>query len=139
MAANPKAFLAGYWLATLLVAGIMILSGAADVLMVEPAREAFTHLGYPLYMGRMLGVFKTLGGLALLAPGFALLKEWAYAGIVFDLIGATVSHAASGDPPGQVAIPAVFLVLTFASYLLRPEPRRLAASPNLLPAPAPAP
>ena len=56
-----------------------------------------------------------------------LLKEWAYAGIRFDLTSAAVSLAASGDGAPQVAAPLVFAVLAVASYVLRPSSRTLAA------------
>src|SRR5262245_65309325 len=57
-------------------------------------------LGFPLYFTRLLGVWKILGGLAILAPGFPRLKEWAYAGMLFDLIGGSVASAAMGAAIG---------------------------------------
>jgi AhpD family alkylhydroperoxidase len=47
--------------------------------------EGVTHLGFPLHFVTLLGVWKVLGGIAVLVPGFALVKEWAYAGMFFDL------------------------------------------------------
>jgi hypothetical protein len=66
-----------------------------------------------------------LGAVAVLVPGFPRVKEWAYAGMVFDLTGAAFSHASSGDPAGRVLTPIVVLALVVGSYLLRPERRRL--------------
>jgi DoxX-like protein len=63
-----------------------------------------THLGYPAYFMTILGFWKVLVGAAILLPGFPLLKEWAYAGMIFDLTGASASRVASGD--------AVFHILT---------------------------
>jgi len=79
-----------------------------------------THLGYPAYFPLILGTWKLLGVLALLAPRFPRLKEWAYAGIMFDLTSAALSHAASGDGAADIVVPLVFAVLTAASWMLRP-------------------
>ena len=122
----------GYWIATALLLLPFGLGGVADLVLAEPIREALTHLGYPLYVGQLLGVLKLLGVVAILAPGFLLLKEWAYAGFVFDLIGAATSHIAVGDPVGEFAPPFVVLLIVAASYLLRPADRRLDASPTLV-------
>jgi hypothetical protein len=73
----------------------------------------------------VLGVWKLLGGLALLAPGMPWLKEWAYAGVFFDLTSAALSHAASGDGAAKVVAPLVVGVFAAASYLFRPESRAL--------------
>ena len=74
----------------------------------------------------LLGILKLLGVVALLAPGFARLKEWAYAGFSFDLIGAAFSFAAAGDPtPAGIAPPLLILAVVAVSYVLRPESRRL--------------
>jgi DoxX-like family len=69
----------------------------------------------------ILGIWKWLGGLALLAPGMPWLKEWAYAGVFFDLTSAALSHAASGDGAAQVVALLVVGVFAAASYLFRPE------------------
>jgi hypothetical protein len=55
------------------------------------------HLGYPLYFVTILGFWKVLGAMALLAPRFPRLKEWAYAGTFFEMTGAAASHAMSGN------------------------------------------
>jgi len=73
----------------------------------------------------LLGACKVLGGLALLAPGVPRLAEWAYAGIVFNLVGAALSHAAVGHPMTKVMAPLVVLAVAVASWALRPPSRRL--------------
>ena len=79
-------------------------------------------LGYPPYLMTLLGILKLLGVVALLAPGFARLKEWAYAGFSFDLIGAAFSFAAAGDPtPAGIAPPLLILAVVAVSYVLRPR------------------
>ena len=74
---------------------------------------------------RRLTVGGTLGVAALLAPGLPLLKEWAYAGFTFNLVGATASHVFGGDPISETIRPAIILALGAASYHWRPASRRL--------------
>jgi DoxX-like family len=71
-----------------------------------------THLGYPPYF--ILGVWKLLGGLVILLPALPLLKEWAYAGMIFDLTGATASHLAMGDDLRHIVTPLVIAAPTQA-------------------------
>ena len=66
-----------------------------------------------------------LGGLAVLSPRLPRLKEWAYAGMIFDLTGASASHAALGDPTDKIVAPIIILAIVAASWALRPESRRL--------------
>jgi len=87
-----------------------------------------SHLGYPVYFAALLGVWKILGGLAILAPRMPRLKEWAYAGMFFDLTGAAVSHGSVGDPPARILTPLAILVLVIASWALRPKSRVLRAA-----------
>ena len=109
----------GYWIATAIVALAMIAGGSADFLLIEAVTEMMDHLGYPHYFARILGAWKVLGGIAILVPGFTKLKEWAYAGIFFDLTGAFVSHLAVGDGAGDFMPPLVLALLLIVSYVLR--------------------
>ena len=118
--------LIGYWLATALFCLAMAAGGTMNLMRVEMQKESMTALGYPEYLMTILGVAKLSGAAALLAPGLARLKEWAYAGFAFDLLGATVSHAAVGDPASDTLRPFVVLLVAAASYALRPAGRRLA-------------
>jgi uncharacterized membrane protein YphA (DoxX/SURF4 family) len=88
-----------YWIVTVLMAILMLIASIPDILKVPEAVEIFTHLGYPTYLLPFIGIAKILGVIAVLYPGFPRLKEWAYAGLVFDLIGAFYSHVSVGDPP----------------------------------------
>ena len=64
-------------------------------------------------------MWKVLGAIAIVVPGFPRLKEWAYAGIFFDLTGTFVSHLAVGDGAAQAAPPFVIAIIMIASYVLR--------------------
>jgi hypothetical protein len=114
-----------YWVATLLVAFALGSGGVADVMRIPAVVDGMTHLGYPVYFCVILGVWKVLGALTLLAPRTPRLKEWAYAGAIFDFTGAVASHSAVGDEPAKLVAPIVLTLLTLASWALRPASRRL--------------
>lgn len=75
------------------------------------------HIGFTLQTMQLLAVFKILGVIALLVPGFPRLKEWAYAGFTFDLIGAAYSFAVVGDPVKNWAFLIVALGFVAGSYI----------------------
>ena len=126
-----------YWLFTGAFCLAFTVGGAAHLIRAQPMAESMALLGYPAYVMTILGVAKLLGVAALLAPGKPLLKEWAYAGFAFDLLGATASHAFAGDPFSEAVPPVLLLGVGAASYLLRPAPRRLAESSGFHPGPEP--
>lgn len=108
-----------YWIVTILTAVLMVLSAIPDILMVEGAVELFTHLGYPKYLIPFLGVAKILGVLAVVIPRIPRsIKEWAYAGLMIDLVGALYSHISVGDPALFFIAPVIGIVLVSSSYLL---------------------
>jgi uncharacterized membrane protein YphA (DoxX/SURF4 family) len=123
----------GYWVTTALIALLIGSGGIMQVIQTHDSVAGVTRLGYPVYFVVLLGVWKILGAAAILAPRLPRLKEWAYAGIVFDLTGASASHASSGSGAGNVVAPLIFTILVFASWALRPASRTLG---TLLPAKA---
>jgi hypothetical protein len=127
---------AAYWTTTIVTALVLLSGGVLYLVGAEGPRFGMAALGYPAHFMLLLSVWKVLGGLAILAPRLPLLKEWAYAGIAFDLTGASVSHFAVGDPVANVIAPLVFLAIAAASWALRPGSRVL---PGVnAPGPAPA-
>jgi uncharacterized membrane protein YphA (DoxX/SURF4 family) len=117
-----------YWLTTILTALTFLSGGVAYLLRVEAPVRGIAELGYPAYFVTILGTWKVLGGLAILTPRLPRLKEWAYAGITFDLTGAAFSHAAVGDPAVKVIVPLVLLGIAVLSLALRPASRMLVAA-----------
>jgi hypothetical protein len=117
-----------YWTMTILVAFFMS-GGIAQVAHVKGTVDGFVHiLGYPAYFVTILGVWKVLGAIAILVPRFPRLKEWAYAGIFFDLTGAAASNAAVGGYGAygfHILAPLIIAGFTVASWALRPQSRTI--------------
>lgn len=117
-----------YWTTTILGPTSFVIGGVLSLTQSEQVVTGLSHLGYPVYFGSILGAWKVLGAIAITAPRFPRLKEWAYAGFVFDLLAAAISHAMVGDGTADVVGPLVFLGLVLASWALRPASRKLAAT-----------
>jgi len=98
--------------------------GRTSVVSGTPVVDMVTQLGYPVYVLTILGVLKVPGAIALVIPRFPRLKEWAYAGIMFELTGAAASEVAVGNSPGDIATPLILAALTITSWALRPASRR---------------
>jgi len=105
------------WLVTGLMATLLLLSAIPDILQIPGALEVFTRLGYPAYLLVFLGTAKILGVAAVLIPGVPRLKEWAFAGLAFDVTGALYSHLSIGDPPSAWAPAGIALALIASSYV----------------------
>lgn len=115
-----------YWATTGLLAFAMLSGGIAELLRLPGNVEGTVHvLGYPAYVLTILGTWKVLGTLAILVPGFPRLKEWAYAGIVFNMTGAAASHAAMHDYGTygfHIIVTLSLAALAIASWALIPRP-----------------
>ncbi len=105
-----------YWVFTLLIVALMLFSAARTFMNDPKGAEFARHIGYPLYIFKFLAVAKVLGVIALLVPGYPRLKEWAYAGLFFDLAGATYSFIATGDPVASWAPMFIFIAILLGSY-----------------------
>ena len=115
MTVNRSAVL--YWTITGVMAVFMFMASIPDLLQANQAIAIFTHLGYPLYLLRFLGAAKCLGVITILAPGVPRLKEWAFAGLIFDLLGALYSHLSVGDSISVWLFPVLGLTLVAGAYL----------------------
>src|SRR3954451_10058000 len=94
-----------YWIATIWLGLGMLSTGAVQLFKAKAGQggaDMITHLGYPVYLLTLLGIWKILGVVVLLIPKFPLLKEWAYAGFFFVMSGAVFSHIASRDPMNEI-------------------------------------
>jgi uncharacterized membrane protein YphA (DoxX/SURF4 family) len=120
---STRAGAIAYWTTTTVLATECIGGGVMGALRLPPFIGIATDLGYPAYFMTILGIWFISAGLVLLAPGLPSLKEWAYAGIVFNYTGAAASHIWVGDGFDKVAGPLFFIVLAAASWALRPPTR----------------
>jgi uncharacterized membrane protein len=115
-----------YWIATALMSFGMLGSGIAQVCRAKAMIDLIVPLGYPVYFLSILGTWKILGVIAILIPGFKLLKEWAYAGFFFAMTGALASHLACGDYEIKAIIgPVMQTVFIVSSWYFRPANRKI--------------
>src|SRR6266571_2492031 len=123
-----KAKAIGYWATTAILVFAVLSGGLGQLAHAWGTLETVTILGYPPYFLTILGLWKVFGAIALLVPRFPRLKEWAYAGVFFELTGAAASHALSGDY-GDYAYHLIatlsLAALAVASWALRPQSRTL--------------
>jgi len=113
-----------YWGSTALVC--LALFGSLSYLTgSEQVVSGFAKAGYPQHLRIVLGIAKPVAAIVLLLPGLALLKEWAYAGVTFALVMATISAYQTGEGMSFL-LPPVLLVLLAVSYFTRPAERRIA-------------
>jgi uncharacterized membrane protein YphA (DoxX/SURF4 family) len=129
-----KTKMISYWVVTLFITLELLAGGVTDLMHGKtalvaggPVTDVLAHLGYPVYLLTILGVWKILGAIVLLAPRLPRLKEWAYAGSFFVYAGAVASGIVRGldDPSTFIWPPLIFAVLTLASWALRPQSRIL--------------
>ena len=117
-----------YWVATIWLALGMVSTAAVQLFKTKEGQggvDSITHLGYPVYLLTLLGLWKILGVVAVLIPKFPLLKEWAYAGFFFVMSGAIFSHIASGDSATEMLPALLLLILTALSWYFRPADRKI--------------
>lgn len=115
-----------YWVATAWLSLGMVSTGIVQLIkMKEEVDKTSVHLGYPEYFLTIIGTWKILGVIAILLPGYPLIKEWAYAGFFFVMSGALFSHAAKGDGLLDYFGPTLLLVLTILSWHFRPAHRKI--------------
>jgi uncharacterized membrane protein YphA (DoxX/SURF4 family) len=124
----PRSQIIAYWVTTALVASELAMGAVWDILRVPKVSDLIERLGYPQYFLIILGIWKLLGAIALVIPRFPRLKEWAYAGVLFDLSGAVASLFATGlISVGTAAYPILMIGVAIASWALRPASRRIGA------------
>jgi hypothetical protein len=117
-----------YWMTTILVAVPIGSGGFAQLARLPQSVDGLTRiLHYPSYFVPILGFWKVAGALVILAPRFPRLKEWAYAGIIFDLTGAAASWVAVGGSGEffHIAAPLIIAGFALASWALRPDSRKI--------------
>ena len=112
-----------YYGSTAIIAILVgLIGGIMDLIQPQNVIDMAVHLGYPLYFFTLLGIYKILGGIALLLPkSFNNIKNIAYIGFSFDFISASYSHYAVGDPIVKILVPLFFLLILLISFGLKKE------------------
>lgn len=102
-----------YWILTALVILPMLAGGIPELFTSGPELviQSLQKMGYPLYLMKILGLAKILGSIAIISGYSPRLKEWAYAGFTFDLLGATASHILADDSENAAPAFILFLIL----------------------------
>lgn len=106
-----------FWIFTGIVIITMGIFSVFNVIGTEDSVKVFTGLQYPLYIMPFLGIAKILGTIAIVIPGYPRVKEWAYAGLTFDVLGAWYSAIALGTPFAQHIFMGMFLIPIIGSYI----------------------
>ncbi|MFF0233113.1 DoxX family protein [Micromonospora sp. NPDC005254] len=114
-----------YWVTTAAIVAECAIGGTMDLLHMPPFYPAMIDLGYPGYLATILGTAKLIAGVVVLAPRLPRLKEWAYAGILINMIGAAASNVATRQSATALIPPAMVAGLALLSWTLRPPTRRL--------------
>jgi hypothetical protein len=119
-----------YWIATIWLTIGMISTGIFQLFNMEEQIASILALGYPVYFVTLLGFCKIIGTIAVLIPRYTLLKEWAYAGFVFMMLGACYSHLAAGSAIVEALPSVLLLTLTVVSWYFRPAERKATTTDN---------
>jgi len=114
-----------YWVFTIAVSFELAAGGVWALFRIEFVRVTLADLGYPSYLLVIFAAWKIPGALTLVVPRLPRLKEWAYAGAIFDYTGAAASHYLAGHGLSQSVGPLLFSAFTLISWALRPSSRRL--------------
>lgn len=107
-----------YWVFTIFFAILLLLDAIGGITRQEGGQEVMRHLGYPMYLLSIAGYAKLLAVIALLQNKFITLKEWAFAGITINFIGAFASRAFVGDSFFETVFPLIALGIMFIPYFL---------------------
>ncbi|MEX0771991.1 MAG: DoxX family protein [Balneolales bacterium] len=124
-----------YWGSTVWLALGLTSAGIVQLIKMEEEVEVIMQLPYPTYILTLLGIWKLLAVIAILLPKLPLLKEWAYAGIFFNMTGALYSHLIHSEGAidlfgATLLAPILLLVLTGVSWYYRPADRKLTSKLN---------
>ena len=115
---KPKTINILYWVFTILFAALMLFSAVGGLKPTDDAiKMMHDFMGYPVYFIQFISIAKLLGAIAILIPGLYRIKEWAYAGLFFDLVGATYTNiAAAGKLDPLVLTLLIWFVTGILSY-----------------------
>lgn len=105
-----------YWVVTLLFLAFIVMGAVQELMQTAVWQKIMTDLGYPTYLNYILGFAKIAGAVAIIQWNYKTIKEWAYAGFTFDIVGAATSVYLAGLGIGNALFLLVFLIPLFISY-----------------------
>jgi uncharacterized membrane protein YphA (DoxX/SURF4 family) len=114
---KPKTIKITYWILLIIFCLALTADGIGGISKAKEGVDALNRLGYPPYILPLLGVLKILGVVALLQTRYQRIKEWVFAGVTFNFIGAAVSHVASKHPLSEAMQPIIALVVMLIVYI----------------------
>ena len=115
----PKSRKITFWITTTVIALMYFITGLGNILPFTHIAQDMARLGYPTYFLKILGTWKILAATAMIIPRFNRIKEWVYAGMMFDLTGAALSRYLINDPLPTIIIPLGLSILVIVNYMLR--------------------
>ena len=130
---KPRTINLLYRTVSVLFAALLLMAGITEAIAHESGKEIMRHLGYPQHVLHVIGAGKILAAVALVQRRFPTVREWAYAGVTFNLLGAFVARAAAGDSLGLILSPLIFLAVMFTSYFLGKKVEQLGQAEKQLP------
>jgi hypothetical protein len=130
---STKSITITYRVLTILFFIAMAMDAFGGITRQEAGQEVMRHLGYPMYVLTIFGIAKLLGAIAILQNRVKVIKEWAYAGFIFNFIGAILSRAFVGDSVVLLIPPMIMIVYTLTTryFWIRFDHVRSVADENL--------
>jgi hypothetical protein len=117
-----------FWATTFAIVAELVAGSVWNLVPIDWVEAQLRHLGYPGFFAYILGAWQVAAAVAIIVPGFPLIKEWAYVGGFFLWSGAAASHLTVGDGPSMWGPPLGFAMCAIVSWVLRPADRRLPAT-----------
>jgi hypothetical protein len=120
-----------YWILTGYLAFESVLSSTWDFDWLNKgfAVNIMKQIGFPTYFLYIKGIATLLAAPVFILPRLFLLKEWAYFGTAMIYMGAIASHLFVDDGLKNIIAPVIFLLITVASWALRPPSRKFPGIP----------
>lgn len=131
---QPKTINILFWVFTILFSALMIFSSYGSIIVNDDAKKLIhEQLGYPIYFIPFTGYAKLIGAIVILIPGLKIIKEWAYAGLFFDLVAVVYSSIAlSGTVDPMMSFMLIWFVPGVLSYIFWHKKMKLNKSKRLV-------
>ncbi|NNF33393.1 MAG: DoxX family protein [Saprospiraceae bacterium] len=106
-----NAFKFTYWIATVVMAILIISSIFLNIFKYEGVSIFYESLGFPIWLIYISCMLKVVGLIAIFSRKSDMIKEWSYAGFFFIAIMAFSAHQIAQDGNGEFALIAAIAVM----------------------------